>query len=221
MPTVVNLKRKKRTKEWYLIYLNDGREILSYIDFIVKFKVKVGKQLTEEQIKEMKSESEVILAKEIAYRFISYKPRTLKEVSDKLKAKGFQSDLVSKVVEELRNYGFINDLEYARNFVLNRSRSKTLGELALRRELLSKGISSEIVDDVLSERENLIDEFEIALDLAQGKLKQIKSLKKRKKGRDEYKRRIYEFLLRRGFKFETINRVMREVFDDFENLTSD
>jgi regulatory protein len=221
MPTVVNLKRKKRTKEWYLIYLNDGREILSYIDFIVKFKVKVGKQLTEEQIKEMKSESEVILAKEIAYRFISYKPRTLKEVSDKLKAKGFQSDLVSKVVEELKNYGFINDLEYARNFVLNRSRSKTLGELALRRELLSKGISSEIVDEVLSERENLIDEFEIALDLAQGKLKQIKSLKKRKKGRDEYKRRIYEFLLRRGFKFETINRVMREVFDDFENLTSD
>jgi regulatory protein len=221
MPTVVNLKRKKRTKEWYLIYLNDGREILSYIDFIVKFKVKVGKQLTEEQIKEMKSESEVILAKEIAYRFISYKPRTLKEVSDKLKAKGFQSDLVSKVVEELKNYGFINDLEYARNFVLNRSRSKTLGELALRRELLSKGISSEIVDEVLSERENLIDEFEIALDLAQGKLKQIKSLKKRKKGRDEYKRRIYEFLLRRGFKFETINRVMREVFDDFENLTLD
>jgi regulatory protein len=221
MPTVVDLKRKKRTKEWYLIYLNDGREILSYIDFIVKFKVKVGKQLTEEQIKEMKSESEVILAKEIAYRFISYKPRTLKEVSDKLKAKGFQSDLVSKVVEELRNYGFINDLEYARNFVLNRSRSKTLGELALRRELLSKGISSEIVDEVLSERENLIDEFEIALDLAQGKLKQIKSLKKRKRGRDEYKRRIYEFLLRRGFKFETINRVMREVFDDFENLTSD
>jgi regulatory protein len=221
MPTVVNLKRKKRTKEWYLIYLNDGREILSYIDFIVKFKVKVGKQLTEEQIKEMKSESEVILAKEIAYRFISYKPRTLKEVSDKLKAKGFQSDLVSKVVEELKNYGFINDLEYARNFVLNKSRSKTLGELALRRELLSKGISSEIVDGVLSERENLIDEFEIALDLAQGKLKQIKSLKKRKRGRDEYKRRIYEFLLRRGFKFETINRVMREVFDDFENLTSD
>lgn len=218
---MVNLKRKKRTKEWYLIYLNDGREILSYIDFIVKFKVKVGKQLTEEQIKEMKSESEVILAKEIAYRFISYKPRTLKEVSDKLKAKGFQSDLVSKVVEELKNYGFINDLEYARNFVLNRSRSKTLGELALRRELLSKGISSEIVDEVLSERENLIDEFEIALDLAQGKLKQIKSLKKRKKGRDEYKRRIYEFLLRRGFKFETINRVMREIFDDFENLTSD
>jgi regulatory protein len=221
MPTVVNLKRKKRTKEWYLIYLNDGREILSYIDFIVKFKVKVGKQLTEEQIKEMKSESEVILAKEIAYRFISYKPRTLKEVSDKLKAKGFQSDLVSKVVEELKNYGFINDLEYARNFVLNKSRSKTLGALALRRELLSKGISSEIVDEVLSERENLIDEFEIALDLAQGKLKQIKSLKKRKRGRDEYKRRIYEFLLRRGFKFETINRVMREVFDDFENLTSD
>jgi regulatory protein len=221
MPTVVNLKRKKRTKEWYLTYLNDGREILSYIDFIVKFKVKVGKQLTEEQIKEMKLESEVILAKEIAYRFISYKPRTLKEVSDKLKAKGFQSDLVSKVVEELKNYGFINDLEYARNFVLNKSRSKTLGELALRRELLSKGISSEIIDEVLSERENLIDEFEIALDLAQGKLKQIKSLKKRKKGRDEYKRRIYEFLLRRGFKFETINRVMREVFDDFENLTSD
>jgi regulatory protein len=221
MPTVVDLKRKKRTKEGYLIYLNDGREILSYIDFIVKFKVKVGKQLTEEQIKEMKSESEVILAKEIAYRFISYKPRTLKEVSDKLKAKGFQSDLVSKVVEELKNYGFINDLEYARNFVLNRSRSKTLGELALRRELLSKGISSEIVDEVLSERENLIDEFEIALDLAQGKLKQVKSLKKRKKGRDEYKRRIYEFLLRRGFKFETINRVMREIFDDFENLTSD
>jgi len=183
--------------------------------------VKIGKQLTEEQIKEMESESEVILAKEIAYKFLSYKPRTQKEVTDRLRAKGFQSDLVSRVVEELKNYGFINDFEYARNFVLSKSRSKTLGALALKRELLSRGLSNEIIDEVLSERENLIDEFEIALNLAQGKLKQIKSLKKRKKGRDEYKRRIYEFLLRRGFKFETINRVMREIFDDFENLTSD
>ncbi len=220
MPTVIGLKRKKRTKEWYFVYLSDGREILSYIDFIVKFKVKVGKQLTEEQIKEIRSESEVILAKEIAYKFLSYKPRTQKEVTDRLRAKGFQSNLVSRVVEELKNYGFINDLEYARNFVLNKSRSKTLGVLALKRELLSKGLSNEIIDEVLSERESLIDEFEIALDLAQRKLKQIKSLKRRNE-RNKYKRRIYEFLLRRGFKLETINRVMREVFDDFENLTLD
>ncbi|MEN3039201.1 MAG: regulatory protein RecX [Candidatus Kryptonium sp.] len=216
MPIVIGLKRKKRTKEWYFIYLNDGREVLSYIDFIVKFKIKTGKQLTEEQISEIKSSSELILAKEIAYKFISYKPRTQKEVEERLKQKGFDKNIISRVIQEIKNYGFINDLEYARNFVFDRSKSKTFGKVALKQMLLAKGISADIIEQVLSERENIIDEFDIALELANKKIKQLKLSKKKKRDKNEQRRKIYEFLARRGFSWDVINRTMRELFEDFE-----
>ncbi len=217
MPVVVSLKRKKRTKEWYSIYLSDGREILSYIDFIIKFNIKTGKNLTEEKIQEIKSSSDLLLAKEIAYKFLSYKPRTQKEVEEKLRLKGFPEDIISKVIDDIKRYGFINDLEYARNFLLNRLRSKTLGKIALKQILLSKGIPNETIEQVLAERENLINEFEIALELAKKKLKQIKSSKKKKRDKNEQKRKIYEFLARRGFTWDTINHVINTIFNDFEN----
>jgi regulatory protein len=217
MPIVVGLKRKKRTKEWYLIYLSDGREILSYIDFIIKFNIKTGKNLTEEKIQEIKSSSNLLLAKEIAYKFLSYKPRTQKEVEERLRLKGFSDDIISKVIDDIKRYGFINDLEYARNFLLNRLRSKTFGKIALKQILLSKGIPNETIEQVLAERETLINEFEIALELAEKKLKQIKSSKKKKKDKNEQKRKIYEFLARRGFTWDTISRVVNTIFNDFEN----
>lgn len=216
MPIVIDLKRKKRTKEWYFIYLNDGREILSYIDFVIKFKIKAGKQLTQEQVNEIKSSSELIFAKEIAYKFLSSRPRTQKEVEERLRKKGFDDDIISRVIEEIKNYGFINDIEYARGFVFDRVRSKTLGKFALKQALLAKGISNEIIEQVLSERENVVDEFEIALALANQKLKQIKSPKKKKKNKNEQKRKIYEFLARRGFDWDVINSVIRRIFNDFE-----
>lgn len=217
MPVVIGLKRKKRTKEWYSIYLSDGREILSYIDFIVKFNIKTGKNLTEEKIQEIKSSSDLLLAKEIAYKFLSYKPRTQKEIEEKLKLKGFSDDIISKVIDDIKRYGFINDLEYTRNFVLNRLRSKTLGKIALKQILLSKGIPNETIEQVLAERENLIDEFEIALELAEKKLKQIKSSRGKKGDKNEQKRKIYEFLARRGFTWDTISRVINTIFNNFEN----
>lgn len=219
MPIVVGLKRKKRTKEWYFIYLNDGREILSYIDFIVKFKIKTASYLTEEQITEIKSSSEIILAKETAYKFLSYRPRTQKELEEHLKKKGFEKDLISKVVQEMKNYGFINDVEYAKNYVYERVRSKTLGKIALKQELLFRGISNDIIDQVLSERENIVDEFEIALELANKKFMQIRTSitsKHRKDVESKSKRKIYEFLARRGFSWDTISKVMREIFKNFE-----
>lgn len=217
MPVVIKLKRKKRTKEWYFIYLSDGREILSYIDFIIKFNIKIGKHLTEENIQEIKSSSDLLLAKEIAYKFLSYRPRTQKEVEEKLKLKGFPDDVVSKVINDIKRYGFINDLEYTKNFILNKMRSKTLGKIALKQILLSKGILNETIDQVLAERENLIDEFEMALELAEKKLNQIKSSKRKKMNKNEQKRKIYEFLTRRGFTWDTINRVINTIFNDLEN----
>ncbi len=216
MAIVIHLKRKKRTKDWYVIYLNDGREVLSYIDFILKFKIKTGKHLTEEEISEIKSISDLILAKETAYKFLSYKPRTQKEVEDKLRQKGFTQDIISKVIEDIKRYGFINDIEYARNFVLNRTKSKSLGKIALKQSLLLKGIPNEIIEQVLEEREKLIDEFEIAFELARKKLKLLKSSKKKKRNENELKRKIYEFLTRRGFTWETIGRVIDKIFDDSE-----
>ncbi len=216
MPVVINLKRKKRTKDWYIIYLNDGREILSYIDFIIKFKIKTGKQLTQEQIDEIKSSSELIFAKEIAYKFLSSRPRTQKEIEERLRQKGFDENIISRAVEEIKNYGFINDIEYARSFVFDRFRSKTLGKFALKQALLAKGVSNEVVEQVLLERENVVDEFEIALDLANQKLKQIKTSKKKKRDKSEQKRKIYEFLARRGFDWAVINSVIRKIFNDLE-----
>lgn len=153
--------------------------------------------------------SEFEKGKQIAYRFLSYRPRSKKEVERKLKEKKISGENISNIISLLERNNYLNDREFTLNWVKYRMENRPGGRRSLEYELREKGIDSEIIKESLDEvYTGEFDEYEVAVRLAE---KKISSLKK---GIEDnvIKRRLFSYLQRKGFSFSLIERVMSNLF---------
>ena len=157
-----------------------------------------------------------------ALRYLGKRPRSEKEVKEfllKLKAKiekvkaTFKDDpLVDEIVIKLKQQKFIDDFEFARMWIEQRTRIKVKGLRAIEFELKQKGISKEIISAQflnLKNEENTEfrrNEKELALNLAQKRMRLIKDLP-----REKIYQRLGGFLIRRGFDLDTVKSVIDEI----------
>ncbi|CAN2039987.1 Regulatory protein RecX [Candidatus Magnetomoraceae bacterium gMMP-15] len=140
-----------------------------------------------------------------AVRLLSYRNHTEYEISQKLKQRGFDIEIISQIISECQRLKYINDEEYA-GLYIEELKAKGYGTYRIRLSLKKKGIISEQINKFLSEHLSEIDEIEIARKAMQKKLKSLsreKDLKKRKE-------KIYRFLYSRGFSGSVISKLLRK-----------
>src|SRR3989338_6759894 len=155
--------------------------------------------------------SEFEKGKQIAYRFLSYRPRSKKEVERKLKEKKISGENISSIISLLEKNNYLNDREFTLNWVKYRMENRPSGRRSLEYELREKGIDSEIIKDSLDEvYTGEFDEYEVAVRLAE---KKIASLRKVKTEDNIVKRRLFSYLHRKGFSYDTIERVIENILD--------
>lgn len=141
---------------------------------------------------------------------LNFRQRSEKELRDKLELKKFSQDITDQLLLYLKGVGLIDDVSFARAWVDTRMVLKPSGPFKLKYELIEKGIKPQIIKEVL---DNLKDEYnlkEVALGLARKKISSSKLRDKKK-----LKRRLYDYLRRRGFSSEVVFSVMHEVFKNF------
>ena len=138
-----------------------------------------------------------------AYRLLNIRPRSEKELRDRLHRKGFGQTTVNDIIPLLKEKNVIDDYRFAKLWIESRMRRIPKGGILLRRELREKGVSLSVIDKALSEEE--IDEASLARDLAEKKFKTLKGLPKEK-----VKKKLFDFLARRGINFDTINDIITE-----------
>ncbi|MBU4310557.1 recombination regulator RecX [bacterium] len=157
-------------------------------------------------MKKISGKEGVKKAKDYAFKLLSYRPRSVKEIQDRLKKKDYSSRIISEVIKSLKRLKFLNDKEFAKMWVESRIKTRPMGRHRLYQELIQKGIDRELIEKTLSNyREE--EEIELAKELAQRKLKRsYQNLDK-----VTTKRRLYGFLQRRGFSYDTIQEVMKEL----------
>jgi regulatory protein len=169
-----------------------------------------GKSIDQETIDRIILADTRERAHQIAVNFISYRPRSSKEVTDKLTRKGFAADLVREVVERLRELMLINDLEFSRMFIRDKLRGKPMGRALLRRKLLDKGISFQATERVLKEYVTDESEQEAAKALAVRKLKMSRARFSNLEPAVRQKR-LADYLLNRGFSTEVAYKIVRNI----------
>lgn len=98
--------------------------------------------------------------KEKALRLLAFRAHSEKELLEKLKRAGAKSEDLPPVVDFLKEYGFLNDEEYALHLAKDLQNIKKYGKRRIVAELKSKGIGTEYIDAALGE---LQDEEEDAL----------------------------------------------------------
>lgn len=129
------------------------------------------------------------------------------ELRRKLSNKTDDTGLISTVLNQLREWKLVDDLEYAKNFVRSSLRTKPKGKYLLRPELSRKGISKETIDQVLSE-ELPEDQGSLIQELIQKQSVKLHALTREKRYQ-----RLTGFLLRRGFCLDDIRKEISKTLD--------
>lgn len=137
-----------------------------------------------------------------ALRYLSYRPRSEKEVQDYLLKKEVDSEIISQVIQRLREKNFLNDIDFVKWWVEQRQEFKGLSNFVIKNELLQKGVEKEVIENVLQEIGN--------------DLKTAKELFEKKKKRFEkfhgleYEKKVREYLQRKGFSWDIIQKILKE-----------
>jgi len=136
-------------------------------------------------------------------RFFSFRDRTEKEAREKLRNKGIDEKTVEEAISWLKGEGLLNDAVFARQWV--EGRKERYGRSRLYRELLRKGVEPEIAREAVADIPDE-EEWERAIELGRRRLASMPQ-------RDPHGReKIASFLLRRGFSWEIVERVLRFLF---------
>lgn len=134
--------------------------------------------------------------------------KTRKELSDKLRFKGYPDEVIEAIINKLLEDRYINEENYTENFVRSRSEYRKQGKSAISSELRRKGIPDEIINEAL-ESISSDDERENAKELVESKIHSTRNLEAKKRIN-----RLVGMLARKGYgiglAFEIVNEVLNE-----------
>ena len=145
-------------------------------------------------------------AKNNAYALLRQRPRSVYEIRNRLKLKGCDEAVIEEVVASLKRTGDLNDEKFAQFWVESRMHMNPAGDVVLKHELKTNGVSDEIIEAALIEKAGKYDEYEIAFNMAKERFERLKKL-----DRQKAMKRVYDFLLRRGFKYDNVRRVIERL----------
>jgi len=134
-----------------------------------------------------------------AYRLLAVRARSEKELREALLRKGFGKDLVNAVMAECKEQRFIDDADFARQFVQSRLHNRPKGRTRLTLELRQKGVEASTIAATLDELLPAEQQAELADQLAEKLRKRLANLPPLKA-----RQRLSDFLRRRGFDWEMI-----------------
>ncbi len=139
-------------------------------------------------------------------RLFKLRPRSTGELKKKLQMKGYEGEIIEKIISECAMSGLLDDSAFAKAWL--QSRLKKYGFRRVSRELAEKGITKELIDTVWQDAREDYDEEALVRQIAERRFfsreqKDIPLLKRKK--------HVMDYLARRGFNLGIINKVIRQL----------
>ena len=201
---ITSLSVQKRNPNRVNIFL-DG-EFAFGLTRLVAAWLKVGQELSDEKIDKLLKDDEYEIVFQKIMHYLSYRPRTEKEIRQHMQAGGYEPGLIDEAIEQMKIKGLINDLQFARTWIENRSLHRPRGQKALAIELQQKGVSRSAIDEALA---GMGDEEQSALSAARKYAYRLSF-----EDWNKFREKLGSFLGRRGFSYETISETVRQVWKE-------
>ena len=134
-------------------------------------------------------------ARQKAYRLLSLRPHSEKELEKKLREKDFPAVVIKETLEKLHDLKYLNDASFAKGLARNLAINKLWGNRKIIASLQEKGIGAQLIDEaVAAARLEISEEEAIAV------LVKKKAAKKKPAAFDvKEKHKIFQSLMGRGF----------------------
>jgi regulatory protein len=142
-------------------------------------------------------------ALQYAVKLLAVKPYSEQKLREKLAARQFTAEEISTAVSRLISERLLNDRRFAEDFIRARLNSRPRAGILLVRDLLQRGITKKLAQEVVAELAPKSNDVEVARDLLRRKAGQYGSLDD-----ETRRRRLMSLLARRGFSYDIIDKVL-------------
>lgn len=202
---VTKIEVQKKNKQRVNLYLDNEFYCGLSVETIMKNRIKEGQDLSLDLIDFLKNQTEKEIALSKAVSYISKSQKTLNEITKYLITKGFDEEVCNYVIEKMKEYNFINDELYAKNYI--KFKNKNSGKKKIVLELKQKGLDDNLINN--STEEYVQD---------RNYIKKVAEKYLKNKERDiKTKQKAFRFLASRGYETEDIKWALDYFFKEDVN----
>jgi len=202
---ITDLKQGVRNPDRVNVYV-DGKFLFSLdVSQVVDLGVKVGLEISEDELTEFKRVSEFGKLYQRTLEWVLMRPHSEKECRDYLRRKIFERKLdknyIDKIVEKLNGKRYLDDCRFAEWYVENRFSKKGVSVKRLKIELLKKGVSKDIVEQVLK-------------DSSRNDREELEKMIAKKRSRYPDDEKLTAYLVRQGFPYDLVRELVQSCGTD-------
>ena len=211
MAIITKIEAQKRSKDRVNIYVDEEYFMVVYAELVYTHSLKKGMEIDKESLESLLHDEMYMKAKNKALSVLSKSDQSEKKLREKL-LNDYDENIVEEVIEFLKGYKLINDNLLAEKIVHDNMNLSKFGKNKIKQNLYNKGIAASDIQDAISQIDP-DEEYENAKYLAEKRLKRLKGEDKNK-----INQKIYQHLAYKGFSYDIIKRVLRELlnFDEFD-----
>ncbi len=195
---------KKNEKNVIVFFDNDDKLILSY-EIFLKNGLKKNEDISDSRLSSLIEQNQIYFLKQKAYRLLGRRQHSSYELKIKLRQKGYKSEFIEQIIEELNSKGLLNDYEFALAFSEESITNKSWGKKKVEAELFKRGVDRGVISEIIEEKFPEGSGFDKALELGR---KKMKLLQARKAEPEKLSSKLYSFLLSKGYDYESCKRVV-------------
>lgn len=197
--TVTKIEPTGKTK--YKIYIDEQFAFVLYKGELSRYHIKEDREIDAQLYEKIVKEVVYKRAKLRTMHLLNDMSRTESEIRTKLKQNLYTADAIDQAIEYVKSFGYIDDSQYARNYVLSKQNSKSKREIQA--GLIKKGLDRAVIEEALGE-----------VDESGGEQEAIRAILRKRRYHPETadqdeRRKIYAYLARKGFRYDDIQQVLQ------------
>ena len=207
--TAVERQRRRRRVNVFV----DGRFALAMAaELAAERGVRPGRAVTEDELSALAEAEARRGALESALRLLSYRPRSERELRDRLVRKGFGRAAIDETLGRLRGLGYLDDAAFARFWTETRQLSRPRSRRLLASELRRRGVAQSTAEEATAD----ISDEEVAYQAASRRLRALRGLEYHR-----FRERLGRFLTSRGFSYDVARHIIERCWAEQGRMQAD
>jgi len=187
----------------------DGRFAFSLgAEVVAKENLQVGQEITVDQIESLTGSDQLQRCLEMAYRYLSYRPRSESEIRERMLRRGFAAETIDAAIVRLREQNLLDDEAFAQFWKENRESFNPRSQWLTGLELKRMGVMNDVIEQVVTGMDDDENAYRAAMQ---------KTRRGAPSDYQSFRRRLGDYLRRRGFKYEVIGHTVEKVWQERGN----
>lgn len=195
---ITAVKQQVKRQNRYSIFVDEKYTFSLSEDALLDQKIRVGLEVSPAELQALKDASKIDKAYNLTLAYVARRARSEWELRDYFRRKDIDEEAGELILGRLRDFGYVNDLSFARSWVDNRRLLKPISRRRLMLELRQKHIADDIVRQVLEEDET--SDRDTLRDLVD---------RKRKQPRYQDDLKLMQYLVRQGYSYDDVKSALR------------